>query len=124
VVEGESEIVAGFHVEYSSMGFALFFLAEYANIILLSALIVLLFFGGWWSPLDGTFIQAYLNWIPGIFWLLGKTSFFVFFYLWLRATLPRYRYDQIMQLGWKVLIPITLIWIPVTRGLMLLGVWT
>ena len=124
VVEGESEIVAGFHVEYSSMGFALFFLAEYANIILLSALVVLMFFGGWLSPFSGTFLDQYLSFVPPILWFLGKTSFFIFLYLWLRATLPRYRYDQIMQLGWKVLIPVTMVWIPVTRGIMMLGVWT
>ena len=116
--------MAGFHVEYSSMGFALFFLAEYANIILLSALVVLMFFGGWLSPFEGTFLAPFLTFIPPIFWLLAKTSFFVFFYLWLRATLPRYRYDQIMQLGWKILIPVTLVWIPVTRLIMMTGVWS
>lgn len=114
VAEGESEIVAGFHVEYSGMAFALFFLAEYASMILVSALTALLFFGGWLSP----FPDAAGN-IPvlgillgdGIHWLLLKTSFFLFCYLWFRATFPRYRYDQIMRLGWKILIPVTLVWI-------------
>lgn len=112
VAEGESEIVAGFHVEYSSMGFALFFLGEYANMILISFLAAILFFGGWLSPFEGMGTLATMtNWIPGIFWLLLKASFFVFCYLWFRATFPRYRYDQIMTLGWKVLIPVALVWI-------------
>lgn len=107
VVEGESEIVAGFHVEYSGMRFALFFLAEYANMILVSFLCVTMFFGGWLSPIN----VSPLTLIPGIVWLIFKSSFFIFSFLWFRATFPRYRYDQIMQLGWKVFIPITLIWI-------------
>ena len=118
VVEGESEIVAGFHVEYSGMGFALFFLAEYANIILISALTALLFLGGWLSPLEGL-LPAWLFGLPyigvllasGAHWFIIKTSFFIFCFLWFRATFPRYRYDQIMRLGWKVLLPVTLIWI-------------
>lgn len=107
VVEGESEIVAGFHVEYSGMRFALFFLAEYANMILVSFLCVIMFFGGWLPPLN---IYVF-NIIPGFFWLLFKSLFFIFSFLWFRATFPRYRYDQIMRLGWKIFIPITLIWI-------------
>lgn len=114
VAEGETEIVAGFHVEYAGMTFALFFLAEYANMVLISVIASLLFFGGWLSPFEGIpFLGASLNWVPGIIWLGLKTSFFLFLYFWLRATLPRYRYDQIMRLGWKVLIPVTLIWIAV-----------
>ncbi len=118
VVEGESEIVAGFHVEYSGMGFAIFFLAEYANIILISALTALLFLGGWLSPLEGlapvqAFHVPYLGVIlgSGAHWFVAKTCFFIFCFLWFRATFPRYRYDQIMRLGWKVLLPVTLIWI-------------
>ena len=109
VAEGESEIVAGFHVEYSGMGFALFFLAEYANMILISALAVLLFLGGWHPP----FAVVPFTWIPGIFWFFGKLAVIAFLFLWFRATFPRYRYDQIMRLGWKVFIPITLVWIGV-----------
>ncbi|MFT5258960.1 MAG: NADH-quinone oxidoreductase subunit H [Saprospiraceae bacterium] len=109
VAEGESEIVAGFHVEYSGMTFAVFFLAEYANMILISALTVLLFLGGWQPIAD----VAPFTWIPAFFWFFGKTAFVAFFFLWLRATFPRYRYDQIMRLGWKVLIPVTLVWIAV-----------
>jgi NADH-quinone oxidoreductase subunit H len=117
VAEGESEIVAGFHVEYSGIAFALFFLAEYANMILVSALTSVFFFGGWLSPVDGylpkgnavaDFLMA-----PSFFWLGLKIFTILFVFLWLRATFPRYRYDQIMRLGWKVLIPITLIWIAV-----------
>jgi NADH-quinone oxidoreductase subunit H len=117
VAEGESEIVAGFHVEYSGIAFALFFLAEYANMILVSALTSVFFFGGWLSPMDGylpkgnavaDFLMA-----PSFFWLALKIFTVLFVFLWLRATFPRYRYDQIMRLGWKVLIPITLIWIAV-----------
>ena len=103
VAEGESEIVAGFHVEYSGMAFAVFFLAEYANMILVSVLAALMFLGGWLSP---------TALIPdGIHWLLIKTAALLFFFLWFRATFPRYRYDQIMRLGWKIFIPITLVWI-------------
>ncbi len=109
VAEGESEIVAGFHVEYSGMGFAVFFLAEYANIILIGALTVLLFFGGWLPPVE----IAPLTWLPGLFWFGLKTFVVCFLFLWLRATFPRYRYDQIMRLGWKILIPVTLVWIVV-----------
>ena len=113
VSEGESEIVAGFHVEYSGMGFALFFLAEYMNLILISILTSIMFFGGWLSPFQGTFLDSYFAFIPGFVWLSLKTIFFVFVFLWLRATLPRYRYDQIMRLGWKVFLPITFFWLTV-----------
>ncbi len=126
VVEGESEIVAGHHVEYSGMRFALFFLGEYANMILISALITILFVGGWLSPFQGLpFIQRYLEWVPGIIWFFLKTGFFMFLYLWIRATFPRYRYDQIMRLGWKVLIPLTLVWVIVVAFMvkLQLGPW-
>ncbi len=114
VAEGESEIVAGFHVEYSGMGFAIFFLAEYANMILVSAIATLLFMGGWLSPFQGIpGLEQAFAWVPGIIWFLIKLSFFIFMYFWMRATFPRYRYDQIMHLGWKVLIPVTLVWIVV-----------
>lgn len=114
VAEGESEIVAGFHVEYAGMAFALFFLAEYASMILVSVLAALLFFGGWLSPFEGIpVLQSAFAWVPGLVWLLVKSSFFLFLYLWMRGTFPRYRYDQIMRLGWKVLIPVTLFWLVV-----------
>lgn len=112
VSEGESEIVAGFHVEYSGMGFALFFLAEYANMILVSAIAAVLFWGGWLSPFQGIpGLDTAFAWVPGLIWMLLKMSFFIYLYFWMRATFPRYRYDQIMYLGWKVLIPVTLVWI-------------
>ncbi len=111
VAEGESEIVAGFHVEYSGMAFAVFFLAEYANMILISALSALLFFGGWLSPLPAAWVEGVFLLDDGFHWLLFKTFVFMFLFLWLRATFPRYRYDQIMRLGWKVFIPITIVWI-------------
>ncbi len=113
VAEGESEIVAGFHVEYSGMTFAVFFLAEYANMILISGLTALMFLGGWMSPFQGTAIESWFDWVPGIIWLLLKTFIFMFLFLWFRATFPRYRYDQIMRLGWKVFLPITIVWIVV-----------
>ena len=105
--EAEAELVAGYNVEYSSMGFALFFLGEYANMIMMSVLCVILFLGGWLPPLSLTIFY----WIPGSFWLGIKTIFFLFLYIWVRAAFPRYRYDQIMTLGWKVLIPVALVWI-------------
>lgn len=112
VAEGESEIVAGFHVEYSGVTFALFFFAEYANMVLISTLISLLFLGGWLSPFQGIpYLETWFNWVPGPVWLLIKASFFLYCYLWFRATFPRYRYDQIMRLGWKVFIPLTLLWV-------------
>ena len=113
VSEGESEIVAGFHVEYSGMAFAMFFLAEYMNLILISILSSIMFFGGWLSPFQGTFLDVYFSFVPGFVWLSLKTLIFIFIFLWLRATLPRYRYDQIMRLGWKVFLPITFFWLTV-----------
>jgi NADH-quinone oxidoreductase subunit H len=111
VAEGESEIVAGFHVDYSGMAFALFFIAEYVNMILISALTVIFFFGGWLSPLDGYLDDSAWLATPSFFWFGLKTLFPMFTFLWLRATFPRYRYDQIMRLGWKALIPVTLVWL-------------
>ncbi len=124
VSEGESEIVAGFHVEYSGMMFAVFFLAEYANMILISFISSLVFMGGWLSPFNFAFLRemgAPFSWIaaPGIWWLLAKVAFLMFVFLWVRASFPRYRYDQIMRLGWKVFIPLTLVWIAVV-GVMLM----
>ncbi len=116
VAEGESEIVAGFHVEYSGMAFAVFFLAEYANMILIAALTSIMFLGGWMAP----FNVAPFTWIPGLGWLFIKISVMLFMFLWFRATFPRYRYDQIMRLGWKVLIPVTLVWIALMGGAMFL----
>jgi NADH-quinone oxidoreductase subunit H len=114
MAEGESEIVAGFHVEYSGMAFAVFFLAEYANMILISFIVSLLFLGGWLSPFEGIpVLQNMFAWVPGILWLFLKSAFFLFLYLWIRATFPRYRYDQVMYLGWKILIPVALVWIVV-----------
>jgi NADH-quinone oxidoreductase subunit H len=111
VAEGESEIVAGFHVDYSGMAFALFFIAEYVNMILISALTVIFFFGGWLSPFDGVLAEDAWLAAPSFFWFGLKTLFPMFTFLWLRATFPRYRYDQIMRLGWKALIPVTLVWL-------------
>jgi len=113
VVEGESEIVAGHMVEYSGMTFALFFLAEYMNMILISTLTAVMFFGGWQSPVD----FAPFNLVPGFLWLVLKVFLIVTTFLWIRATFPRYRYDQIMRLGWKVFIPLTIVWIVV------IGIW-
>ena len=121
VAEGESEIVAGFHVDYSGMAFAVFFLAEYANMILVSALAATMFLGGWLSPFEGIpVLGALFNFVPGAIWLTLKISLLLLFFLWFRATFPRYRYDQIMRLGWKVFIPVTLVWILVI-GLGVLG---
>jgi len=124
VAEGESEIVAGFHVEYSGMMFAVFFLAEYANMILISTISSLIFMGGWLSPFNFAFLREAgpaISWLaaPSIVWLLAKIGFLMFVFLWVRASFPRYRYDQIMRLGWKVFIPLTLVWIVVT-GLMMM----
>jgi NADH-quinone oxidoreductase subunit H len=119
VAEGESEIVAGFHVEYSGMAFALFFLAEYANMILISTLTAVFFLGGWLGPFQGygwiASAPPWLAWLgaPSFLWLVLKVFVLVFLFLWFRATFPRYRYDQIMRLGWKALIPVTLVWIGV-----------
>ncbi len=125
VAEGESEIVAGFHVDYSGMAFALFFIAEYVNMILISALTVIFFLGGWLSPFDGYLPAS--SWLaaPGFLWFGLKTLAPMFAFLWLRATFPRYRYDQIMRLGWKALIPVTLVWLAV-EGVMVychVGPW-
>jgi NADH-quinone oxidoreductase subunit H len=113
VVEGESEIVAGHMIEYSGMSFAMFFLAEYANMWLVSILAVVLFLGGWLPPIDAPL----LTWIPGWIWLGIKTFIVVTMFLWIRSTFPRYRYDQIMRLGWKIFIPVTLVW------LIVIGAW-
>ncbi len=121
LAEGESELVAGFHVEYSSVGFAIFFMAEYANMVLISALTVLFFLGGWLSPFEGLpFFENIFFIIPGFVWFLLKTSLFMFLFVWIRATLPRYRYDQLMRLGWKVLIPVTIVWLALTATLVML----
>jgi NADH-quinone oxidoreductase subunit H len=121
VAEGESEIVAGFHVEYSGVTFALFFLAEYMNMILISALTAILFLGGWLSPwplLNSNTIFGVAPFGDGLPWLLAKMSFVLLMFLWIRATFPRYRYDQIMRLGWKVFIPVTLVWIVFVGAMM------
>jgi NADH-quinone oxidoreductase subunit H len=124
VSEGESEIVAGFHVEYSGMTFAVFFLAEYANMILVSTISSLLFWGGWLSPLNFAFIRdagPAISWLaaPSVLWLFAKIAFFMFAFLWVRATFPRFRYDQHMRPGWNVFSPITLVWIAVVGILMM-----
>ena len=121
VAEGESEIVAGFHVEYSGMTFAVFFLAEYANMILISGLSSLMFLGGWLSPFPASWVEGVFLLGDGFHWLLIKTFFFMFLFLWFRATFPRYRYDQIMRLGWKVFIPITIVWIVVVAVMKVTG---
>jgi len=118
VAEGESEIVAGFHVEYGGMAFSIFFMAEYANMVLISALASILFLGGWLSPFQGIPVIGE----PAIIWLLLKTSLFLFLFLWFRATFPRYRYDQIMRLGWKVFLPITIVWIVLISGMVVAGI--
>jgi len=130
VAEGESEIVAGFHVEYSGMAFAIFFLAEYANMILIATLAAVMFLGGWLSPLSGILPEVVFT-APvlgaalgdGLHWLLVKVSFLLFCFLWFRATFPRYRYDQIMRLGWKIFIPVTLVWIAVMGMAMFFTPW-
>jgi NADH-quinone oxidoreductase subunit H len=125
VAEGESEIVAGFHVEYAGAGFAIFFLAEYANMILISALTAIMFAGGWLSPfegipvLGGTFLGE-----GSMVWFFAKTVFFMYLFLWWRATYPRYRYDQIMRLGWKVFVPITIVWVMVAAVISVFGLVT
>ena len=130
LAEGEAEIVAGFHVEYSGIGFAIFFLAEYINMALISVLTSILFLGGWESFFAGiSFLEtsgfSFLT-EPSLFWLLIKTLFFLFVFIWLRASFPRYRYDQLMSLGWKVLIPITILWIGVecVMYVMQIGPWS
>jgi NADH-quinone oxidoreductase subunit H len=117
--EGESEIVAGFFVEYSAMSFALFFLGEYANMILMSAMTTILFLGGWLAPFG---IEPF-TWIPGPIWFILKICFCLFVFLWVRATFPRYRYDQLMRLGWKVFLPLSLIWLTLTAGVLMAFGW-
>ena len=117
--EGESEIVAGFFVEYSAMAFALFFLGEYANIILMSAMTSILFLGGWLSPIP---LEPF-TWVPGPIWFILKICVCIFLFLWVRATLPRFRYDQLMRLGWKVFLPMSLIWLVLTAGVLLALGW-
>jgi NADH-quinone oxidoreductase subunit H len=117
VAEGESEIVAGFHVEYAGIMFGVFFLAEYANMLLISIMTAVLFLGGFLSPFQGIpVLGALFSFVPGIVWLFLKAGFFAFVFLWIRATFPRYRYDQIMRLGWKILIPVTIVWIVVVSA--------
>jgi NADH-quinone oxidoreductase subunit H len=117
--EGESEIVAGYFVEYSAMAFALFFLGEYSAMILMSGMTSILFLGGWMSPFD----FAPFTWVPGPVWFAAKIAFCLFVFLWVRATLPRYRYDQLMRLGWKVFLPFSLIWVVLTAGVLVAFGW-
>jgi NADH-quinone oxidoreductase subunit H len=117
--EGESELVAGFFVEYSSMSFALFFLGEYANMILMSALATILFLGGWLPPINA----EPFTWIPGFVWFALKVALCLFVFIWARATFPRYRYDQLMRLGWKVFLPFSLFWLVLTAGVLKLTGW-
>jgi len=117
--EGESELVGGYNVEYSAMTFALFFLGEYANMILMSGMTSILFLGGWLPPLD----IAPLNWIPGPIWFALKIAFVLFVFLWVRATVPRYRYDQLMRLGWKIFLPFSLFWVILTAGVLVTFGW-
>lgn len=117
--EAEAELVSGYNVEYSSMAFALFFLGEYANMILMSAMTSILFLGGWLPPLD----VAPLNWIPGPVWFALKIAACLFVFLWVRATFPRYRYDQLMRLGWKVFLPLSLAWVIITAGVLVAMDW-
>jgi len=115
--EGESELVGGYNVEYSSMAFALFFLGEYINMIFMSGMITILFLGGWLPPL------GFLDFIPGPLWFIAKVIFCLFVFIWVRATLPRYRYDQLMRLGWKVFLPFSLIWVVLTAGVLMATGW-
>jgi NADH-quinone oxidoreductase subunit H len=117
--EGESEIVAGFFVEYSAMAFALFFLGEYTNMILMSAMTTILFLGGWLAPFG---IEPF-TWVPGPIWFIGKIFVCLFVFLWVRATFPRYRYDQLMRLGWKVFLPLSLLWLVLTAGALMAFGW-
>jgi NADH-quinone oxidoreductase subunit H len=119
LAEGESELVAGFHVEYSAMSFGLFFLGEYGNMILMSAMTSILFLGGWLSPIP---LEPF-TWIPGPIWLLAKIIFVMFCFLWVRATFPRFRYDQLMRLGWKVFLPLSLFWLVLTAGVLTAMGW-
>jgi NADH-quinone oxidoreductase subunit H len=117
--EAEAELVAGYNVEYSSMTFALFFLGEYANMILMSAMTTVLFLGGWLPPVDA----PPFTWVPGVFWFAGKIALCLFVFLWVRATFPRYRYDQLMRLGWKVFLPLSLVWLVITAGVLVATGW-
>lgn len=117
--EAEGELVAGYQVEYSAMTWALFMLGEYANIVLLSGLCVILFLGGWLPPFH---VEPFI-WIPGVVWFIAKTAFVIFLFTWVRATMPRYRYDQLMRLGWKVFLPASLAWVIITAGAMHLFGW-
>lgn len=117
--ESESELVAGYMVEYSSLSFALFFLGEYANMILMSALTSILFLGGWLPPFD----IAPFTWIPGPVWLILKIAFLLFVFIWVRATMPRYRYDQLMRLGWKIFLPLSLVWVVLTAAVLIIFDW-
>jgi NADH-quinone oxidoreductase subunit H len=119
IVEGETEIVAGYFVEYSSMSFALFYLGEYANMILVSAMTSVLFLGGWLPP----FSVPPFTWIPGWIWFFLKIAFCLFMFLWVRATFPRFRYDQLMRLGWKVFLPFSLAWLVLTAGVLIVTGW-
>jgi NADH-quinone oxidoreductase subunit H len=119
LAEGESEIVAGFHVEYSGIAFGLFFLGEYANMILQSAMVTILFLGGWLPP----FAVAPFTWIPGLVWFVLKVLALLFVFIWVRATFPRYRYDQLMRLGWKVFLPLSLAWLVITAGALVAFGW-
>ncbi|MBB43275.1 MAG: NADH-quinone oxidoreductase subunit NuoH [Rhodospirillaceae bacterium] len=117
--EAEAELVSGYNVEYSAMTFALFFLGEYANMILMSGMTVVLFLGGWLPPID----MAPFNWLPGPIWFCLKVALLLFVFLWVRATFPRYRYDQLMRLGWKVFLPFSMFWVVGTAGILLWGGW-
>jgi NADH-quinone oxidoreductase subunit H len=117
--EAESELVAGYQVEYSAMTFVLFFLAEYANMMLMSAMTVVLFLGGWLPPFD----VAPFTWLPGVLWFFIKVVVILFIFIWVRATFPRYRYDQLMRLGWKVFLPFSLLWVVLTAGAMVAFDW-
>jgi NADH-quinone oxidoreductase subunit H len=119
LAEGESEIVGGFHTEYSAMTFAMFMLGEYANMIMMSGITAILFLGGWLPPLD----VAPLNWIPGPIWFALKIAFLLFLFVWVRGTVPRYRYDQLMRLGWKVFLPFSLLWVVLTAGVLVAFHW-
>ena len=119
LAEGESEIVGGFNVEYGAMTFGLFFLGEYANMILMSALTAILFLGGWLSPIP----FAPFTWVPGPIWLILKICLVLFMFVWVRATFPRFRYDQLMRLGWKVFLPLSLGWLVLTAGVLLMMGW-
>jgi len=117
--EAEAELVAGYNVEYSAMGFTLFFLGEYANILVMSILCALFFLGGWLPPFD----LVLFHWIPGFFWLGLKLNFFLFLFIWVRAAFPRYRYDQLMRLGWKVFLPLSLAWVVLVSGILVSFDW-